>query len=110
MTPQGIQHIKLRDYQKRYLQFLTQNRLTIYLACRQAAKCITFDTLIKIKGVPPVDKLKRKWNSNYYIKEEDVYEIPIFELYNLFNNSKKWKLKYVIYTLIYKLKQYEKRR
>ena len=110
MTPQGIQHIKLRDYQKRYLQFLIQNRLTIYLACRQAAKCITFDTLIRIKGVPPVDKLKRKWDSNYYIKEEGIYEIPIFELYNLFNDSKKWKLKYIIYTLIYKLKQYEKRK
>ena len=41
MTPQGIQHIKLRDYQKRYLQFLTENRLTIYLACRQAAKTTT---------------------------------------------------------------------
>ena len=41
MTPDGIQHIKLRDYQKRYLQFLTENRLTIYLACRQAAKTTT---------------------------------------------------------------------
>jgi len=41
MTPQGIQHIKLRDYQKKYLVFLTQNRLTIYLACRQAAKTTT---------------------------------------------------------------------
>lgn len=41
MTPLGIQHIKLRDYQKRYLEFLTQNRLTIYLACRQASKTTT---------------------------------------------------------------------
>lgn len=41
MTPEGIQHIKLRDYQKKYLQFLVDNRLTIYLACRQASKTTT---------------------------------------------------------------------
>ena len=38
MTPEGIQHIKLRDYQKRYLLFLVNNHMTIYLACRQASK------------------------------------------------------------------------
>lgn len=38
MTPQGIQHVKLRDYQEEYLKHLQNNRLTIYLSCRQAAK------------------------------------------------------------------------
>ena len=38
MTPQGIQHVTLRDYQERYLQHLMKNRLSIYLACRQASK------------------------------------------------------------------------
>lgn len=38
MTPQGIQHIKLRDYQKKYLKHLEDNRLSIYLACRQCSK------------------------------------------------------------------------
>ena len=38
MTPQGIQHITLRDYQKLYLKHLEKNRLSIYLACRQCSK------------------------------------------------------------------------
>lgn len=38
MTPQGIQHVTLRDYQERYLKHLMKNRLSIYLACRQASK------------------------------------------------------------------------
>ena len=29
MTPEGIQHIKLRDYQVRYLEHLQKNRLSI---------------------------------------------------------------------------------
>lgn len=40
MTPEGIQHIQLRDYQKRYLKFLSENRLTIYLAARQVGKSV----------------------------------------------------------------------
>ena len=40
MTPEGIQHIHLRDYQKRYLKFLSENRLTIYLAARQVGKSV----------------------------------------------------------------------
>lgn len=38
MTPEGIQHITLRDYQKRYLKHLEHNRLSIYCACRQCSK------------------------------------------------------------------------
>lgn len=38
MTPEGIQHIHLRDYQKKYLRHLEKNRLSIYLACRQCSK------------------------------------------------------------------------
>jgi hypothetical protein len=34
MTPEGIKNIKLRDYQKNYLQHLVDNRLSIFLACR----------------------------------------------------------------------------
>lgn len=41
MTPQGIQHITLRDYQKDYLRHLEKNRLSICLACRQAGKTTT---------------------------------------------------------------------
>lgn len=38
MTPEGIQHIHLRDYQIKYLKHLTSSQLSIYLACRQCSK------------------------------------------------------------------------
>lgn len=41
MTPQGIQHITLRDYQEEYLKHLEKNRLSIFLSCRQSAKTTT---------------------------------------------------------------------
>lgn len=41
MTPEGIQHISLRDYQKDYLRHLEQNRLSIFLSCRQSGKTTT---------------------------------------------------------------------
>lgn len=41
MTPEGIKNVKLRDYQQRYLHHLMDNRLSIYLACRQCGKTTT---------------------------------------------------------------------
>ena len=41
MTPEGIRHVKLRDYQKDYLRHLEKNRLSIFLSCRQSAKTTT---------------------------------------------------------------------
>ena len=41
MTPEGIQHVTLRDYQINYLKHLQNNRLSIYLACRQCGKTTT---------------------------------------------------------------------
>ena len=41
MTPEGIKNVKLRDYQKKYLKHLEDNRLSIYLACRQCGKTTT---------------------------------------------------------------------
>ena len=41
MPPEGIQHITLRDYQINYLKHLQNNRLSIYLACRQCGKTTT---------------------------------------------------------------------
>lgn len=38
MTPEGIQHVRLRDYQERYLKHLQEHRLSIYLSCRQSGK------------------------------------------------------------------------
>lgn len=41
MTPKGIQHIQLRDYQDKYLKHLQKYRLSIMISCRQAGKSIT---------------------------------------------------------------------
>ncbi len=41
MTPEGIKNIKLRNYQYRYLKHVQNNRLSIYLACRQCGKTTT---------------------------------------------------------------------
>jgi hypothetical protein len=41
MTPEGIKLVKLRSYQKLYLKHLQDNRLSIYLACRQCGKTTT---------------------------------------------------------------------
>ena len=41
MTPEGIQKITLRDYQKKYLIHLVTNRLSIFCACRQCGKTTT---------------------------------------------------------------------
>lgn len=41
MTPDGIQHIQLRDYQEDYLKHLQANRLSIMLSARQSGKTTT---------------------------------------------------------------------
>lgn len=41
MTPEGIQYVTLRPYQKNYLKHLTQHRMSIYLSCRQSGKTTT---------------------------------------------------------------------
>lgn len=41
MTPKGIQHVTLREYQKEYLKHLSENRLSIMLSVRQAGKTTT---------------------------------------------------------------------
>ena len=41
MTPEGIKHITLRDYQHKYLDHFDKNQLSVYLACRQCGKTTT---------------------------------------------------------------------
>jgi hypothetical protein len=108
MTPEGIKNVKLRDYQEHYLQHLMDNRLSIYLACRQCGKCNSFITNVLCKFDDDFwkkfgYKLKNKWDCRYYIKESDCYMIPIFELYNLYDNRLVWKIKYRLYKYLYKL-------
>lgn len=97
MTPEGIKTIKLRDYQERYLKHLQNNRLSIYLACRQCGKCLSLLTDVDIKLFD--DRLKSKFNC-YYILDEDIYKVPLFELQNLYDTSFKWKIKYQLYKLL----------
>lgn len=104
MTPLGIRNITLRDYQKRYLQLLLDNQLTIYRAARQSAKCAFFLSRIQCKinfeTCPPA--LKKDILFNYYINE-DTYEIPFYEIWNCYDTSFKWKIKYRLYKIIDKL-------
>lgn len=41
MTPQGIKNVEMRDYQEEYLKHLVNNRLSIFLSCRQSGKTTT---------------------------------------------------------------------
>ena len=41
MTPEGLQAVKLRDYQVDYLHHLQHNRFSIFLSCRQSGKSTT---------------------------------------------------------------------
>jgi len=107
MTPQGIKNVTLRDYQERYLKHLMKNRLSIYLACRQCGKCTAFITNILCKFSDDFwntfgGKLKKKWDKKYYIKEQDCYKVPMFEIYNLYDDSFLWKIEYRLYKILYK--------
>ena len=108
MTPEGLKPCVLRDYQEDYLRHLQNNRFSIWLACRQAGKSFNLTTRIKIK-IKNDDFCQQVKNFIYYIKD-NIYEIPIFELINLYNKSFIWKLKYPIYKLIYKLENYGEKR
>ena len=41
MTPEGVKHIKLRDYQEKYLEQVSHNQMNIMLSARQAGKTTT---------------------------------------------------------------------
>jgi len=103
--PEGLKPCILRDYQEEYLRHLQNNRFSIFLACRQAGKCFSMLSTIKIKpknNSQFVDILRK--NIYFYIKEEDLYEIPFYEVYNLFcKQTLLWKCKYRLYKMIYKL-------
>lgn len=113
MTPEGIKNVKLRDYQKKYLKHLIDNRLSIYLACRQCGKCLSFTQVVSAKLNNEFiniygNKLKKYFDSLYYDKEKDCYELPLFEIYNLYDKSFKWKIQYLLYKIVYKYEQREK--
>ena len=115
MTPEGIKNVTLRDYQEHYLEHLMNNRLSIYLACRQCGKCVSFLTTAQIKiDINSVfdidDKLKIYLKDNYYNEKNKYYDLPLFELQNLYDKTFLWKLKYGLYKKLYQLELNEKKK
>lgn len=88
-TPTGMQACKLRDYQKRYIMHLADNRFSILRSCRQAGKSFSPLTNINI-----LDK-----------KSNKTYAIPFYKLQYRYNKKKTLfdYIKYYIYDIIYKL-------
>lgn len=85
MTPEGIKNVKLRDYQKHYLNHLMDNRLSIYLACRQCGKTTTSAVFMLHYILFNVDKNalvlgnKRKTAVEILDKAKKIYlELPYF--------------------------------
>lgn len=85
MTPEGIKNVKMRDYQRRYLKHLMDNRLSIYLACRQCGKTTTSAVFMLHYILFNVDKNalvlgnKRKTAVEILDKAKKIYfELPYF--------------------------------
>lgn len=129
MTPKGLKPCVLRDYQVEYLKHLKEHRFSTFLSCRQSGK--SFLSIDKITILIPFNiyELYKKVNYNnekqtvrFYKKlinmiekyEYNIYEnsiiitIPAYELFNCFNNSIIWKIRYMIYNAIVKIESYEK--
>ena len=111
MTPQGIQHVTLRDYQEEYLNICNNHRLTILLSCRQAGKCLSLYSVVNVRVADEIflknkkislSTLKNDTWSEYYINENNTFEIPLFELYNLYASGWKWRIKYHLYKLLWR--------
>lgn len=116
MTPKGLKHVTLRDYQEDYLRHLQQNNFSIFLSCRQSGKCESLCSQIliqvknfkNIKNKKLVNKLEKK---DYFYIKDNIYKIPLFELYDCFcKQSFKWKIKYQLYKLIFKLQSCQEKK
>lgn len=105
MTPEGLQRCKMRDYQVDYLHHLQKNRFSIFLSCRQSGKSLSLLSNINLKSANKLKKL------NHYYIDNDIYCLPIFELYNMYcKQTILWKIKYHVYKMIYKLENCRKTR
>lgn len=112
MTPTGLRLVELRDYQVDYLHHLQNNRFTIWLACRQAGKSLTFfnKSFILFNTNNLDKKTKNKLNGllkryYFYIDKDNNYiiDLPLFELINLYDNSFIGRLRYHLYKIIYQI-------
>ena len=107
----GLSPVELRDYQIDYLHHLQENPFSIMLSCRQSGKCFSMLSTVKIniKNYSQFDNKLEKI-SYYYIKD-NIYYLPIFELYNLYcKQTLIWKCKYQLYKIIYTLTYGRKKR
>lgn len=71
-TEKGLQHIKLRPYQKKLLKSYQENRWNITLQPRQSGKCLTFNNNLKIR---------------FNQSDDSIVNIDIGELYNLYKRQ-----------------------
>lgn len=112
MTPEGLRPCKLRDYQVGYLHHLQNNRFSILLAARQSGKSLNMTSNIFVKiNKNNVDNCRHFKKINYFYINNDTYELPIFELYNLYcEQTFIWKCKYHLYKIIYNLSNGRKKR
>ena len=112
MTPEGLKSCKLRDYQKDYIRHLQHNRFSIFLSCRQSGKTFNMLTNINIKILEKdLINCHHLRKINYFYIKDNIYNIPIFELYNLYcKQTLIWKCKYQLYKTIYRLTYGRKKR
>lgn len=109
MTPEGLQPCVLRDYQEDYLNHVKNNRFSIFLSCRQSGKTLNMLSNIVIKIEKNNDVCQHIKKIDYFYIKDNIYQLPIFELINLFENSFIWKIKYRLYKLIYNLTENERK-
>lgn len=111
MTPEGLKPCKLRDYQKDYIRHLQHNRFSIFLSCRQSGKCFSYLSSVKIFLENISQNVVIKEKLNYFYIKDNIYNVPIFELYNLYcKQTLIWKCKYHLYKIIYRLTYGRKKR
>jgi hypothetical protein len=85
MTPEGVQKVKLRDYQNEYLEHLQKHRLSIFLAPRQCGKTVTSGLFMLHYICFNVDKSALVTGDKYKTAKEILnkvkeiyYELPYF--------------------------------
>jgi hypothetical protein len=101
MTDEGLQRIKLRDYQKGMLVSFVENRFNVCLASRQIGKCLAHDTDIYI----------RKEGREYMIKMYELWYLMVKNAELPFANRLINRIKYHLYRAHSRLnKIYESKR
>ena len=92
MTPEGLQKVKLRDYQVEYLKHLKDHRFSIFCSCRQSGKCNgllmkqTYKIYLDDINNAIIDNLKKRYKHlinnklNYIIIEKMMTQLYIVHM------------------------------